>query len=278
MGRPVQQVVSRSQKTGANCRHQPLSRAKEDALRTVLIGCLLLVSWAGLAADLNVTVTDTQALAVPGARVELYRGDSEIAGVQITAGDGKAVFRNLTASRYSVRVLAPGFRVQKLDVEFPHQSSVTFKLAPAVPGETVVVTATRTPVNPYESGAAVVTLESDELENKQPTSAAEALRFLPGAIITNLGQRGGLTSLFVRGGESRYNKVLIDGVPSNDVGGLFNPETVPMYQVDRLEFVRGAESTLYGSDAMTSVLQVFTETGRTPAPEIRFGADGGNFS
>jgi outer membrane cobalamin receptor len=160
----------------------------------------------------------------------------------------------------------------------PKEASATFKLAPAVPGETVVVTATRTPVNPYESGASVLTLESDELENKQPTSIAEALRFLPGAIITNLGQRGGLTSLFVRGGESRYNKVLIDGVPANDVGGLFNPETFPVYQVDRLEFVRGAESTLYGSDAMTSVLQVFTATGRTLSPEIRFGAEGGNFS
>ena len=247
-------------------------------MRTVLLGCLLLISLAGYAADLNVTVTDTQALAVPAARVELYRGDSEVVSVQATGPDGKALIHELSPGRYSLRVLAPGFGVQKQNLEFPQDSSIAFKLAPAVPGDTVVVTATRTPVNPYESGAAVLTLESDELENKQPTSVAEALRFLPGAIVTNLGQRGGLTSLFVRGGESRYNKVLIDGVPSNDVGGLFNPETVPTYQLDRLEFVRGAESTLYGSDAMTSVLQVFTATGRTPAPEIRFGADGGNFS
>ncbi|MCI0349360.1 MAG: TonB-dependent receptor [Acidobacteriales bacterium] len=247
-------------------------------MRTVLLGWLFLLSSAAVAADLNINVTDSHSAAVPYARVELYRGDSDAAGVQTTSLDGKATFRQLSPGSYSVRVLAPGFGVQKKNLEFPQETSLAVQLAPAVPGETVVVTATRTPVNPYESGASVLTLENDELENKQPTSVAEALRFLPGAIITNIGQRGGLTSLFVRGGDSRYNKVLIDGVPANDVGGLFNPETVPTYQVDRLEFVRGAESTLYGSDAMTSVVQVFTATGRTPSPEIRFGAEGGNFS
>ena len=278
MGRPVQHVFSRSQKTGADRRHQPLSREKEDALRPFLLCSLLLAATVGFAADLNVTVTDHDSAAIIGARVELHRGDSQVAGVQLTSPEGKAIFRNVEPGSYSVRVLAPGFGARKLDLQFPQQPAVTLTLAPAGPGETVVVTATRTPVNPYESGAAVVTLEADQLESKQPTSIAEALRFLPGAIVTNIGQRGGLTSLFVRGGESRYNKVLIDGVPANDVGGLFNPETVPMYQVERLEFVRGAESTLYGSDAMTSVLEVSTSTGRTRTPEIRFGADGGNFS
>jgi vitamin B12 transporter len=278
MGRPVQHVFSRSQKTGADRRHQPLSREKEDALRPFLLCSLLLAATAGLAADLTVTITDQHSAAVIGARVELQRDDLQIAGVQATGPEGKAIFRELSPGRYSVQVMAPGFGARKLDVEFPQQSAITAKLAPAAPGQTVVVTATRTPVNPYESGAAVVTLEADQLENKQPTSVAEALRFLPGAIVTNLGQRGGLTSLFVRGGESRYNKVLIDGVPANDVGGLFNPETTPMYEVERLEFVRGAESTLYGSDAMTSVVQIFTATGKTRTPEIRFGADGGNFS
>jgi len=278
MGRPVQQVLSRSQKTGANCRHQPLSRVKEDALRIFSLWTLLLLACAGFAADLNVSVTDSNSAAVIGARVELYRGDARVAGVQATNPEGKAVFRDVPPGNYTVQVLAPGFSAQRAQVSTADQSNVSVRLTPAVPGETVVVTATRTPVNPYESGASVLTLEHDQLENKQPPSLAEALRFLPGAIVANIGQRGGLTSLFVRGGESRYNKVLIDGVPSNDVGGLFNPETVPMYQVDRLEFVRGAESTLYGSDAMTSVVQVFTSTGRTRTPEISFGAEGGNFS
>jgi outer membrane cobalamin receptor len=92
------------------------------------------------------------------------------------------------------------------------------------------------------------------------------------------GQRGGLTSLFVRGGESRYNKVIFDGVTINEPGGTFDFGTLPVDQADRMEFVRGAQSTLYGSDAMTSVVQLWTRTGSTSVPELRFGADGGNFS
>jgi outer membrane cobalamin receptor len=112
----------------------------------------------------------------------------------------------------------------------------------------------------------------------RPTSAADAVRFLPGAIVNDAGQRGGLTSLFVRGGESRYNKVIVDGVAVNEPGGTFDFGTLPMDQSDRMEFVRGTQSTLYGSDAMTSVVQVWTRSGSTPTPELRFGADGGNFS
>ena len=62
----------------------------------------------------------------------------------------------------------------------------------------------------------------------------------------------------------------------NDPGGTFDFGVLPLAGADRLEFVRGAQSTLYGSDAMTSVVQVFTRTGSTRVPELRFGADGGN--
>jgi outer membrane cobalamin receptor len=80
----------------------------------------------------------------------------------------------------------------------------------------------------------------------------------------------------VQGGESRYNKVIIDGVPVDEPGGTFDFGTVPLAQADRLEFLRGAQSTLYGSDAMTSVVQIWTRTGSTATPEFEFGADGGN--
>ena len=61
----------------------------------------------------------------------------------------------------------------------------------------------------------------------QPVAAADALRFLPGAIVNTAGQRGGLASLFVRGGDSRYNKVIVDGVTVNDPGGTFDFGIVP---------------------------------------------------
>ena len=75
------------------------------------------------------------------------------------------------------------------------------------------------------------------------------------------------SSLFVRGGESNYNKVIIDGVPVNDPGGIFDFGVVPMDNVERVEMVRGPESTIYGSDAMTSTVQMWTSTGDTRTPE-----------
>ena len=111
----------------------------------------------------------------------------------------------------------------------------------------------------------------------QSIAAADALRFLPGAVVSTSGRRGGLASLFVRGGNSNYNKVIIDGVPVNDPGGIFDFGVAPLDGADRIELARGAQSTLYGSEAMTSVVQVFTREGSTPRPELRLGADGGTF-
>ena len=155
---------------------------------------------------------------------------------------------------------------------------VTVHLTLAAASETVVVTATRTPVPADTTGASISTLEHENLETMQPVATSDALRFLPGAVVSSSGQRGGLTSLFVRGGDSVYNKVIVDGVPVTEPGGIFDFGTVPLAEADRLEFLRGAQSTLYGSDAMTSVVQLFTRTGTSTTPEFRFGADGGNFN
>jgi outer membrane cobalamin receptor len=175
-----------------------------------------------------------------------------------------------------VQVLAPGFAAETVDVSATAEV-ITVKLRVASAAETLVVTATRTPVASQAAGAEVDTLSSQQLEAMQPIAADDAIRFLPGAVVNTAGQRGGFSSLFVRGGESTYNKVIVDGVAIDNPGETFDFGTLPLAQADRLEFVRGAQSTLYGSDAMTSVVQVWTRTGSTRVPELRFGADGGNF-
>src|SRR5208283_4417169 len=154
--------------------------------------------------------------------------------------------------------------------------TITVQLRLAVASETVVVTANRTPALAEETGSSISTLESGELETMRPVAAEDAVRFLPGAVVNAAGQRGGLSSLFVRGGDSTYNKVIVDGVTINEPGGTFDFGTLPLTQADRIEFARGTQSTLYGTDAMTSVVQVWTRTGSTRVPELRFGADAGN--
>lgn len=243
--------------------------------------CLAVFLAAASASELKIKITDPHAAGVAGAQVSLLpqnESTSTPIGVQTTSGEGSVTFSGLPAGRYRVQVLAPGFApANREEILIPRDTQLTVELrVAATPTETVVVTATRYPVPESEGGASVATLESSQLETMQPVAANDALRFLPGAVIDTAGQRGGLSSLFVRGGDSRYNKVILDGVPINEPGGTFDFGVVPLQEADRLEFLRGAQSTLYGSDAMTSVVQIFTRTGSTEIPELRFGADGGN--
>jgi outer membrane cobalamin receptor len=246
-------------------------------LRTVLF--VVLLSAPLFAANLTLRVLDPHSHPVAGAQVLVFvEGSSEPLAVLSTASEGTATLNGLAVGRYRLAVLAPGFAPQTAAVALPLLSAFTVNLAVAGASEIVVVTATRTPMPLEESGASVATLEAGQLQTMQPVAANDAVRFLPGAVVNTVGQRGGQSSLFVRGGDSRYNKVLIDGVPVNDAGGIFDFGVVPLAGMDRLEFLRGAQSTLYGSDAMTSVVQMFSRAGSTESPEIRFGADGGNFS
>ena len=241
--------------------------------------CLLSILPAiASAADLRVTVTDPQSAVLVGAQVSIYpAGGSQALAIRTTTASGTVSFSGLAAGKYRVEVMAPAFAPRSVPVALPEESAVQVKLALATVPQTVVVSATRTPVTEQNAGVPVALLDQQDLTNLQPTSEADALRFLPGAIISTAGRRGSQASLLVQGGDSDYNKVLIDGVPVNDPGGFFDFGVVPLQEADRLEFLRGAQSTLYGSDAMTSVVQFWTATGTTRVPELRFGADGGNF-
>ncbi len=245
--------------------------------RIFFLACFLLPALYLPAADLTITVVDPQGAAVAAARVALYRvGSSRAAAVEDTAAAGVAVFPSLAAGNYRVQVLAPGFAPAEKDSEGASALQVQLRLATT--SQSVVVSAEGTPLASEEAAADTSLLTGAELKTLNPASAADAVRFLPGVVTSSNGREGSLASLFVRGGDSRYNKVIIDGVTVNDPGGTFDFGVVPMDQVDRVEMVRGAESTLYGSDAMTSVVQMWTRSGSTRLPELRFGADGGSFS
>jgi vitamin B12 transporter len=142
----------------------------------------------------------------------------------------------------------------------------------------VVVTATRLPVAPARVSAAVTVLSGAELRAAGLTSVADALRGVPGAAIVRSGSFGAQTSLFLRGGESDYTKVLIDGVAVNQPGGAFDFSALTTDNVRSIEVVRGPASVLYGSDAVTGVVQILTEAGREPgAPIGTAGVRGGTY-
>jgi vitamin B12 transporter len=248
-------------------------------MRALVWNFLLVFSFLGIslvasATDFNVKVVDPRGAAVWGAQVTLVRpADSSVLAAVTTSAEGIAILHTEKNGPFQINILAPGFAAEAVAVQSA-QFTVNLRLATA--SETVVVSATRSPIQSDEAGADVAALSGTQLETMQPIAANDAVRFLPGAVVNTAGQRGGLASLFVRGGESNYNKVIVDGVTVNEPGGTFDFGTLSMAQGDRMEFVRGAQSTLYGSDAMTSVVQMWTRTGSTHTPELRLGADAGN--
>jgi len=244
---------------------------------TISASLIVLVA-AAYASDLKIKVIDPQDAAVSGAQVELLGGNSNVPiAIEITSAEGTAVFHDVEAGGCRVQVLAPGFAAQTVKVSSAQEEIFTIKLHLAQALETVAVTATRSPVPGEASGSDVDVLRGEQITLMNSVAANDALRYLPGAVVSTTGQRGGLASLFVRGGDSRYNKVIVDDVPITEPGGTFDFGVVPLAETDRMEFVRGAQSTLYGSDAVSSVVQIWTRTGSTPRPELHFGADGGTF-
>lgn len=138
----------------------------------------------------------------------------------------------------------------------------------------VVVTATRIPTASSSVSQPITVLNGDELRARGVVTVAEALREAPGAAVVQSGSYGGVTSVFLRGGESRYTKVLVDGTPINAVGGSLFFENLSLDNVDRIEILYGPASALYGADAMSGVIQIFTKHGGGPATlnaEVRGG-------
>src|SRR5438552_846102 len=101
-------------------------------------------------------------------------------------------------------------------------------------------------------------------------------RGAPAAVLTRETVERVFSSLFLRGGESDYVKVLVDGVPQNQPGGAFDFADLTTDNVDRIEIVRGPASVLYGSDAVTGVIQIFTRTG-SGAPRVTAAARAGTY-
>ncbi len=127
--------------------------------------------------------------------------------------------------------------------------------------KTVVVSASKVPKPASSLTQPVTVLSGEDLRARGVVRVTDALREVPGATLVQSGSYGALTSLFLRGGESRYTKVLIDGVAVNAPGGSFDFSHLTTDNIDRIEIVRGPASVLYGADAVSGIVQIFTRKG-----------------
>jgi vitamin B12 transporter len=126
--------------------------------------------------------------------------------------------------------------------------------------ENVLVTGTFAPQPALTSSVSV--LDAQQIKALHKTTLADVLRTLPGLLVEQQGGPGGLTAVSIRGGESNFTLVLVDGVvvndPTNFRGGSFDFANLNPNMVDRIEVVRGAQSAIYGSDALAGVINIIT--------------------
>jgi vitamin B12 transporter len=139
----------------------------------------------------------------------------------------------------------------------------------------VIVTATKREIPLEEVGVSASILNGPSIERRQKRDVLQLLREVPGLSVVQTGSRGGTTDLFVRGAEANHNLVMIDGFHINRGGGAFDFANLTVDNLDRIEVVRGASSSLYGSDAVASAINLISRRGEGP-PRVELRAMGGS--
>ena len=137
--------------------------------------------------------------------------------------------------------------------------------------EGLVVTASPLPRETKAVANNLTILEGAEIQARGKRTLAEALRELAGVTVVRGGSFGAVTSVFLRGGESDYALVLVDGIQLNEAGGHFDFASLTTDNIERIEILRGPASALYGSDAVAGVIHVITKLGHgIPAATVSY--------
>ena len=142
-----------------------------------------------------------------------------------------------------------------------------------------VLSSTRTEILREQNGSSVTVITGEQLRRSGQSLLHDALRGTPGLNVVRAGSPGQQTSIFIRGTESRHTKVLLDGIPLNDPSSpsrAFDFSNLSVDNIERVEVLRGPQSTLYGSDAIGGVINIVTRRGQGP-PRYRFSTLGGRF-
>jgi outer membrane cobalamin receptor len=186
----------------------------------------------------------------------------------------------LPAGAYRIEVTSAAFDPARHDFSLAPGQSVEWspRLALAVLSSSVVVTAAAEPAPAEYTTSPVDVLTQADIAQRQEIWLGDVLATAPGAAFTRLGALGGITSFFLDGGNSDFTKILIDGAPVNQPGGAFDFSNLTTDNVGKVEIVHGASSALFGTDALTGVIQIFSPRGTTRIPELEVTADGGNLS
>ena len=233
------------------------------------LACALLPTALAWGQSLGGTVRDRQHAAIPVATVSLLARDGS-ARLSATAGsEGAYRFERVAPGAYVLEAHASGFAdsaAQPIQIGKGDRSDVDIELQVAGIATQIAVTATGTPQSSDEMSKALSTIDTQEIDARDAYSITDALSSVPGLLVRQLGGPGAFTSVKTRGLPVEDTAVLIDGyrlrdaaAAQGDASGLL--EDLLVANVDRIEVLRGAGSSLYGSNAIGGVINIITNQG-----------------
>ncbi|HEX3570806.1 MAG TPA: TonB-dependent receptor [Acidobacteriaceae bacterium] len=258
-----------------------VSRARHAS--AALLCLLPFCCTAAYAVIVRGTVSDPLGRPVAGAIVQLLSNGKPV-GKVTAAADGTYMIEATESGRFTVAATAANFYTSATDNFFGASTdNVTQNvvLQIATLRQEITVTATGVPT-PLEQLSSPVTL-IPRADLATQVGIVDALRLSPGVEVVQTGQTGGATSLFVRGANSDASKVIVDGIPAEDIGGRFDFGTVsttglavPGDTSPALELYRGPDSVLYGTNAAAAVVVLSTPHGTSSRPLFDYSGDAGN--
>jgi iron complex outermembrane receptor protein/vitamin B12 transporter len=246
--------------------------------RSLVVILLAFCSRSLSATEVHGVVSDASGAAVPGATVALLHKGSVVTSAT-SGADGSFQVLTGVKGRFYLVVSAKSFRQLETPGFYAGQFDNLERnlvLEPAWVRESIVVTATGTPTPQPQVGAATSVLGPLDFELR--TDFVTALQLMPGTFVAQTGQRGSQASLFIRGGNSDANQIMMDGVNVGDLGGRFDFGPLSTAAVERAEVYRGPNSNLYGAGAESGVVSFTTPHGTTSFPSFLFHGDLGNFT
>jgi vitamin B12 transporter len=232
------------------------------------------------AATLTGTITDPRGAVIAGAQISAEQIPSAGEPIRTVSGSDGHFALQLPPGRHRIMISHDSFAqvVEEITIASGETREWNARMALEPLSSKVVVTAQSLPLDADSSPAPVTILTRQDIEQRVATSLPDLLATQPGFSLGRTGPEGGQTSLFLDGGNSNYTKVLVDGAPVNQPGGLIDFSNFTVDNIEKIEVVHGAESALYGSDAMDGVIQIFTHRGTTRIPEFTAFGEGGNFA
>jgi vitamin B12 transporter len=257
----------------------PSLRAWPRRILPLFFAALLPVLCAGpcRAASIHGYVSDATGAKVTGASIALV-SKGQVVASSVSAADGGFTLTTGASGHFFLVVTATNFRqLQTPDFYAGRFDSIErdLVLEPEWVRESIVVTATGVPTPQPQTSAATTVLSPLDLALRN--DFVSVLRMMPGVNVVQTGERGAQTSLFVRGGDSDDNKILLDGDDAGDVGGQFDFGTLATTGVESAEVYRGPDSNLYGANADSGAVSLTTPHGTTSFPSLIFYGDAGNF-